>query len=62
MIRDRAILGVACPLTDALYVVTLGAKVAEVDARGPTAQVHGLGDRLRRTARRVLEAIGNFER
>lgn len=49
-------------LTHAGAVVTLGAKVVEVDPRGPTAQVHGLGDRPRRIARGVLVAIGNFAR
>jgi len=49
-------------LTHAGAVVTLGAKVVEVDPRGPTAQFHGLGDRPRRFARGVLEAVGNIVR
>lgn len=43
-------------------VVTLGAKVVEVDPRDATAQVHGLGDRPRRIASGVLEAVRDFAR
>ncbi len=49
-------------LTHAGAFITLGAKVVEVDPRGPTAQVHGLGDRPRRIAYGVREAIGNLAR
>jgi xanthine dehydrogenase accessory factor len=49
-------------LTHAGAVVALGAKVIEVDPRGRTAQIYSLGERPRRIARGVLEAIGNFTR
>jgi xanthine dehydrogenase accessory factor len=46
-------------LTHAGAVVALGAKVVEVDPRGTDAQIYGLGERPRRVARGVLEAVGD---
>ncbi len=49
-------------LTRADAVVALGAKVVEVDPRGPDAQIYGLDERPGRIARGVLEGVGNVAR
>ena len=49
-------------LTHPGAVVALGAKVVEVDPRGPDAQIYGLGERPRRIAGGVLDAVSEFAR
>jgi hypothetical protein len=43
-------------------LVAVGAKVIEVDPRGPDAQVYGLAERQRRIAAGVREVVAAFAR
>ena len=49
-------------LTHAGAIVTVGAKVIEVDPRASAAQVYGLGDRPRRIAVGVVDAVDDWRR
>jgi xanthine dehydrogenase accessory factor len=58
MVLAAPIGGAVRSLSRSGIAVTVGAKVIEIDPRGPEAVVGGIGERPRRIAQGVLEALG----